>query len=355
MVREALVGARERDWTVTAVFPEQARDHDWARALAEEAEVKFLPASRAAVAELVAADETAILHAHFNSYDLVAALAARGRPGVRVVWHAHGIVPHAPVARLRSFAKYTAGRRLVDAIVCVGQHLEQGIVRSGASRRQTVYLPNGIETDRFRPATAQARQAARESLGLADGRPVVLHYGWSWQLKGGDVLCAAAAELRRRGVEVTALTVGAGPEAAADARRLGIEDELVSLPQTQAVDELLAASDVLALPSRDEGGNPPFAVLECLASGVPVVAGDIPGQTFGRGLAAYRAVPLEAGAFADAIEAQLGTSAEARAAARAHIEAERSLAVWGDRLQALYDEILAGRPPDSGSGDAVAE
>jgi glycosyltransferase involved in cell wall biosynthesis len=350
MVREALVRARTRGWEATAVFPEAASNHEWARALAEEVEVAFLSPSRTAIAALLEAAETTILHTHFTTYDLPAAVAARDGSKVHVVWHVRAFLPREPSRRLRSIVKYTLTRRLVDALVCVGPHLVDQLVRSGASRRRTTYLPNGIDTSRFRPPPEDARAAARAALGIPSDRPVVLHYGWSWQLKGGDLFCAAIGELRRRGVEVTGVTVGAGPEAGADARRFAVEEQLVCLPQGENAEQLLAASDVLALPSRAEGGDPPLAVLESLAAGVPVVAGDIPGQTLRGQLDAYRAVPLEPHALADGIETQLATTAQAHAAARSYIEAERSLNAWADRMDALYDAILAGRRLPSWTG-----
>jgi glycosyltransferase involved in cell wall biosynthesis len=342
MLRAALVRARERGWQATVVLREEAREHAWAHSLAEEVEVVFLPPTRTALTDLVAPDATTILHTHFTMFDLAAALAARRRAQAHVVWQAHSSLPTTPATRLRSTVKYTSARRLVDAIVCVAPHVAHEVVRSGASPRQTLYLPNGVDTNRFSPTPPQARAAARAALGLPSDRPVVLHYGWAWHRKGGDLFCAAIGELRRRNRQVTAVTVGAGPEADADARRYGIEDELVLLAHVENVERLLAASDVLALPSRAEGM--PFAVLESLAAGVPVVAGDIPGQTLADELAAYRAVPLEPRALADAIEAQLGATDQARAAGRAYVEAERSLTVWAARIHAVYDAILARRP-----------
>lgn len=341
MLREALGSAQQRGWSATAVFPEAARGRDWARALDGEFEVLFLPPSRAGVAGLIRRGSRTILHTNFTAYDLATALAARGDPETHVVWQAQSNLVATLPGNLRAFIKYTGARRLVDAVVCVAPHIAREVLRHGAPPRRTLYLPNAIDTGRFRPPAPEARDEARKLLGLPANRPVVLHYGWAWHRKGGDLFCAAIGELRRRGVEVTPATVGAGAAAAADARRYGIEDELVVLPAMQDVTRLLAAADVLALPSRAEGM--PFAVLESLASGVPVVAGDIPGQTVDTDLAAYRTARLEPGALADAIEAQLGASEEARAAARAHVEAQRSLTVWAERIHAVYDAILAGR------------
>lgn len=344
MIRESLLRAQTRGWYAAAVFPEEARDRDWARSLAAEVEVAFRPPTRAAVEDALSATRTTILHTHFTKYDLAAALAAHGRKQAHVIWHVHAFLPKRPFRRLLSIAKYTLAGRSIDAIACVGPHLVEEVVRSGAPRRRVIYLPNGIDTSRFRPASPSARAALRAALRLPSDKPVVMHFGWSWRLKGGDLFCAAVGELRRRGIEVTAVTVGAGPEAEADAQRFEISDGFVRLPQLEDVDQLLAAADVLAHPSRAEGGNPPLAVLESLACGVPVVAGAIPGQTLSKHLAAYRAVPLEAMALADGIEAQLRISEEACTAARAYVEAERSLAAWADRMDTVYDSILSGQP-----------
>ena len=348
MLRQALLRAQERGWDAAAVFPEEAQGRKWAHSLAEEVEVAFRPPRRAAVEDALSAAGTTILHTHFTKYDLPAVLAARGRGQTHVIWHVRAFLPKRPSRRLRTIVKYTFARRSVDAIACVGPHLVEDVVRSGASRRHTTYLPNGIDTNRFRPASPDECAAARAALGLPSNRPVVLHYGWSWHVKGGDLFCAAVAELRRRGVEVTAVTVGAGAEAEADAHRWGISDQLVRLPQGEDVERILATANVLALPSRAEGGNPPLAVLESLAAGVPVVASEIPGQTLSDQLEAYRAVPLEPVALADGIEAQLTTSDEARTAARTYVQTERSLTGWADRMHAVYDSILSGEPlPES--------
>jgi glycosyltransferase involved in cell wall biosynthesis len=342
MLREALTRAKKRGWHGLAVFPEAARGRDWANALADEFEVQFLTPSTAAVAGLLANEQRTILHTNFTSYDLAAALAARQARNIHLVWQAQSNLPDTLQGQVRAFIKYTAARHLVDAILCVAPHIADEIRRRGAPPQRTLYLPNAIDTRRFRPPRPEERQQARAALGLPSERPVVLHYGWAWHRKGGDLFCAAVAELRRRGVEVIPATVGAGPDATMDARRYGIEDALVSLPPMEDVRQLLAAADVLALPSRAEGM--PFAVLESLASEVPVVAGDIPGQTVEADLAAYRTVPLEPRALADAIAEQLGASDEARATARAHIEARRSLTAWAEQTHAIYDAILDSRP-----------
>ena len=74
------------------------------------------------------------------------------------------------------------------------------------------------------------------------------------------------------------LMVGEGPErgpAEALARRLGVEDRVEFLGKQLQVAPLLAAADILLLPSESEGFG--LAALEAMACGVPAVASNVGG------------------------------------------------------------------------------
>jgi glycosyltransferase involved in cell wall biosynthesis len=112
--------------------------------------------------------------------------------------------------------------------------------------------------------TAAARGSARAALGLSPGITVVAFVGRLSPEKAPEVLLRAV-----RGTGLTLLVAGEGPlrdvlEAEADAGQVRF---LGFLPDVASV---LAAADVLALPSRTEGL--PMAALEAMAAGLPVVA-----------------------------------------------------------------------------------
>jgi glycosyltransferase involved in cell wall biosynthesis len=94
----------------------------------------------------------------------------------------------------------------------------------------------------------------------------------------------------------------------------------------------------------------PYAVAEALATGVPVVASDIPGhRVLCEGLGACRLTSLDANGIAAATNALLARGpAEAEAEADAAAERMRDsfdLRSWCDRLLDLYEDVLdAGRP-----------
>lgn len=97
-----------------------------------------------------------------------------------------------------------------------------------------------------------------------------------------DVLLRALAGPALAGSDATCVVVGDGPQRRALERLaadLGLDDRVVFAGWREDARDLLAALDVLAVPSREDGS--PLVVLEALGSSVPVVAsrvGGIPDQ-----------------------------------------------------------------------------
>src|SRR5204863_1840718 len=97
-------------------------------------------------------------------------------------------------------------------------------------------------------------------------------------VKNHGLLLEAAAELRRRAVPFRLRLVGDGPLRAAYEARcadLGLCRNVEFLGRRADVEQLLASTDIATLVSVREGI--PRAVLEAMASGLPVVATDVPG------------------------------------------------------------------------------
>ena len=141
-------------------------------------------------------------------------------------------------------------------------------------------IPIGIDTEAFRPRTAQLRTAARRALGLPESAFVVGSFqkdgvGWGDGLepkliKGPDVLLAVAEQLHERVPETMFLLTGPSRGyVRAGLERLGVPHRHVLLPSIDAVSQAYEAIDVCLVTSRDEGG--PRAVLEAMATEVPLV------------------------------------------------------------------------------------
>ena len=350
MVRALAAGARDRGWDVQVVFGADSAACGWIGDFERDGTpLRFVELGsrrtlRREVAGLLAeSDLPTVLHTQFTAFDVPAALAARRRPGTGVVWQLQSPARTDPLGWARGVVKLGVLGRLADRIVCVAPDLAEAVRRRGAPRDRVVFVPNATDTSAFGLVSAADRAQARAQLDLPPHEPVLLHFGWDWQRKGGDLFLEAVRALLDRGRRVTALAVGGGEAATELAQRLGIADAVVVRGPEQRVQLLYAASDLFVSPSRAEGT--PFSMLEALASGVPVAASSIPGQeVVGRGLSACRLVPLDALALADAVESLLdrgGESAAAdAAAAAARVRSEYDLQTWVERMLALYESVL---------------
>lgn len=354
MLRAAAAAARRRGWNVEVVLGVDSRGRQWL----EDLDADGIPVTlvdlegrrrlRDRIASLLRDGRSpTILHTQFTAFDVPAALAARGNADAAVVWHLQSAARTDRVGRLRGIVKGRLAARLVDRVLCVSPDRAAAAIAEGAPADRVRFFPNAIDTSIFAAAGQDERRAARAALGVADDGVVLLHFGWDWRRKGGDVFLQAVRLLRDRGLPVTAATVGAGDEAERAIRELGLGDAAVVLPSGRSVHALYSTADVFVTPSRAEGM--PFAMLEALASGVPVVASELPGQiAVGRGLGACRLTALDAPAVADAIISLLDRDPEAAARdatkATELVRREYDLRPWAERLLGIYDEIA---PPTS--------
>jgi glycosyltransferase involved in cell wall biosynthesis len=105
-------------------------------------------------------------------------------------------------------------------------------------------------------------------------------------------------------------------ELTAQVQREGLEGRVLFLGERTDVAELLAASDLFILPSLWEGMS--LAMLEALASGLPVIASDVSGtrQVIRDGEDGLLVAPQDAAGLGAAMSGLLSNPARARELAR---------------------------------------
>jgi glycosyltransferase involved in cell wall biosynthesis len=348
MLSAALGAARRRGWETAALFGTDSRGQGWLGELERNGvPVRLVDLDSAGLrrelSRLLAAEaEPTILHTHFTAFDVPAALAARRHRQAAVVWHLHSPARTDLHGRLRGLVKLGLVGRLADRILCVAPDLAGAATARGAPADRVRFFPNAIDAAVFSRAGDLEREAARSRLGLPADGIVLLHFGWDWQRKGGDVFLRAVRALRDMGRPVSALTVGGGFEAERLVRRLALQDAVVVSPFGERVQALYAAGDVFVTPSRAEGM--PFSMLEALASGLPVAASSIPGQAaLAHGLGACRLTSLEpddvARAVASLLDRDVDTVDRDAAEAARRVRDEYDLVPWAERLLGVYDEL----------------
>jgi glycosyltransferase involved in cell wall biosynthesis len=294
---------------------------------------------------LLRSGDVDVLHAHKFGPNLWATSFARLVDVPVVVAHEHTWSFEG--ARLRR----VLDRRLIatgcDAFVAVSERdRERMIELEGIPAERLRFIPNGIPAPapRFEPGGD-----VRAELGIPAGAPVVGAVGVFRAQKDFGSLVRAHAALLERQPDAQLVIVGDGPERAAVealVARLGIGDR-VRFPGIRAdAVRLAAAFDVAVNCSLFEGSS--LAILEFMALGRPIVASDVGGtpDLLAQGEAGVLVPPTDVAALATAIGDLLGDPTHARALgerARVRQQEEYDIDVQARRLEALYEELLAGR------------
>jgi glycosyltransferase involved in cell wall biosynthesis len=144
-------------------------------------------------------------------------------------------------------------------------------------RNPGVRLWNWLDTEYFRPPSAEERQLARQSLGCANEQFVLVSVANCNHAKNHSALLRALPQVKQA-VSLLYLHVGKEeqerPELAL-AERLGLENEVRFMGSQPDPRLFFWAADVFVMPSRHEGLA--ISPLEAIASGCPAILAEVSG------------------------------------------------------------------------------
>lgn len=229
-----------------------------------------------AVADYVRAQRIDVVHSHKYKTTFHALLARRKHEFPLLATY-HNWLEDSFMLKVYAFVDKRLAR-FVDANVGVSTVVAAELARY-APAGKVHYIGNGIDTDRFTPGDAAARDggAARARIGLADG-PVIGFVGRLTPQKGVETLIAAFHALEDSRAQL--LIVGDGESRASleAAARAGRNASRITFTGSRKdTPDLFRAMDLFVLPSYVEAF--PMVLLEAMASGVPVIGtsvGDVP-------------------------------------------------------------------------------
>lgn len=221
-----------------------------------------------------AARRADVVHAHCLSASSLGAVLGARLAGVPVL-----VKPSLGGAdgELRKIVVSTAAKpllallRRVDRFAIMSDEIARELSEAGVASDRFSSVDNGIDLDRFSPASEPERRSMRAKLGLPSG-PVALFVGQYVPRKGVRELLAAWSLVRERFPSATLALAGHGEEQSAiDAAVLVPDGRVLDLGTRSDVVDVIRAADLLVLPSRNESfGN---VIVEALACGLPVLVG----------------------------------------------------------------------------------
>jgi glycosyltransferase involved in cell wall biosynthesis len=214
-----------------------------------------------------------VLHAssiHFRSSLAVARIGRSMRLPLVTTAHVGSVQALPPVTRAATaLYEQTIGRfilRASDRVIAVSEDVANHVTSRGARSDRTTVIHNGVDHELFRPRPAP------------EDRLSILFLGRLIKNKGPMEALQAFARLESSAARLA--FAGDGPmrsQLVRAAARLGVADSVTFLGRVDDIPDLLATSDVLIRPSHTEGQS--LAILEAMASGVCVIASNIPANT----------------------------------------------------------------------------
>ena len=276
-----------------------------------------------------------LVHTHSSVDSWLGGVAAKslGRPVVR---SRHVSIP---IRRRRALVY-----RLADRIITSGEGVRAMVIGAGITPERVVAISAGVDSARFHPGVSG--KAVRDELGLG-AAPMVGLVANVRGSKGHNVFLDAARAVLTAAPETRFLIVGDGvgfEDVKGRVRQLGLEARVHLTGFRRDIPEVMAALDVLALPSiRSEAI--PQVIPQALAVGTPVVASTVGGspELIRDGENGRLVPPADPAALAAAILELLREPERARAMARAGqvmVQARYTIDATMARTTAVYRELL---------------
>lgn len=283
------------------------------------------------LARLLRKERPAVLHSYLGVPNILAAVLKPLAPGTRIVWGVRA--SNVDLSRYDWLSRFAYGleRRLAwlaDRIIANSHAGKRHAVANGFPEAGIVVIPNGIDTDRFRP-DPEGRRRVRAEWGLGDHEMLAGLVGRLDPMKDHPVFLEAASLIVKACRDVRFVCVGGGPADYAAVLRqraaaLGLTDRLIWVGARDDMPAVYSALDIASSSSLGEGFSNTIA--EAMACGIPSVVTEVGDSARIVGEAGSVVPPGDPHALAAAIQHLIDLPAEERlargAACRARVVSE---------------------------------
>ena len=311
---------------------------------------RFNPLPLMRLYRIVKSQRIDIVHSQGARADFFARIAAKLAKVPIIISTVQMLVEGYNVGYLKRFLYQTFDRfseRFVDYFLVVSSVLKENMIEvHGIPPDKIIKIYNGIETDYYKPVgNEEMRYKIRREFAVNDSDILIASLGrLVWQ-KGFEYFLHAIPEILREIPDARFILVGDGPlrpELERLAVELGEGDKIIFAGYRSDVRDVLAALDIVVIPSVLEGF--PMITLEAMAMAKPIVAAKIDGITeqITDGINGILIPPKDSSAIAQAIIRLINDRESGKKlglAARKRVEQEFSVEKMVSETEKVYSSL----------------
>ena len=221
-----------------------------------------------------------IIHCHTSKAGFLGRLAAGLFSDATVFYMPHGHIFYGYFGKLKTslfiFLEKIAARFTDKIITLSGNESAEFLRRGIGKKNQFAVVHNGIDTGYF--SRAIGKKSKKRELKIERRSPVVTVIARLEPVKGHGILIEAYGRVAELYPGSVCLLAGDGTLKAGlkkMVKQLHLQDYFIFLGERNDISEILQISDLIVLPSLNEGLG--LALIEALSAGKPVVASNVGG------------------------------------------------------------------------------
>jgi len=233
----------------------------------------------------------------------------------------------------------------IDAFAVISREIDSELASVGVPEDRRVFLPNGVDTFRFRPALQEEKRLLRNKLNLPAGK-LAVYSGRLQPEKRVEQIISIWDQILGEEKEAGLVIVGTGPEESRLHEMAGKGIRFIGA--VEDVSPYLKAADIYVLPSSTEGLS--NSLLEAMACGLPVIATNVGGapDLISQGVSGILIHPDAPDELFNALLHLLHNDnlrKQYGERARQIVVDRYDLPKMAERMRNLYDDLLKSRSP----------
>ena len=213
-----------------------------------------------------------VIHTHGSKAETLS-LLARGRVNAALVGSFYGRIAMGPLRWQLFDGASIVTLRAFDRVIANGWAPARELERFRFPGHKVRVVPSSVDATALPERTEKIRAQARREAGLSETEPLVVTMARLHSEKGHKYFLRALPAVREEFPDLRWLIVGDGPlkdEIESEARALGMADAISFFGYRSEGWRLVAAADVVVVPSLREGTS--VSLLEAAMLGMPIVA-----------------------------------------------------------------------------------